>query len=104
MVSEFRCVCPEKDSVSKSQSPGGNGEIPDPMAEMAARADKKAQYMAAGELVLTEELYRYYRKTAQFSDPEVQKQVDEARSRTADDWEKETENFSPAAMLARFGK
>ena len=94
----------QKDSVSKSQSSGGNPEIPDPMAEIGARADKKAQYMAAGEIVLTQELYRHYRKTAKFSDPDVQKQVDEARSRTADDWEEETENFSPAAMLARFGK
>ena len=81
-----------------------NGKIPDHVAEMAARADKKAQYMAGGELVLTQQLYRHYRKTQHFSELEVQKQVDMAMEETAEDWEEEIENFSPAAMLEKFAK
>ena len=82
----------------------GVGSVSDLVAEMAATADKNAQYLAAGETVLTQELYRHYRKTQQFGDPELQRMVDEANQKTADVWEEELENFSPAAILARFGK
>ena len=84
-------------SVSKSQSSSAHTEIPNRVA------DKKVQYMAAGELILIQQLYRHYQKTRQFSDPDVQKQVDEALSQTAAQWKDETENFSLEAMLASFG-
>jgi hypothetical protein len=71
---------------------------------MAERADKKAQYMAAAEVVLTQELYRYYRQTHRFSRPEIQKEVESALKDTEESWEDDIENFSPAVILKKYGK
>lgn len=77
---------------------------PDYVAEMIARADRKAQYMAAAELVLTQELYRYYRNTQRFSQTEVKEEVEKALQETDADWEDDIQNFSPAAILKKYGK
>lgn len=74
------------------------------LAEIAARAEKKAQYMAAAEIVLTQQMYRHYRKTKQFSDPEIDKQVKNAITMTQAEWEEEMANFSLTAILKRYGK
>lgn len=78
--------------------------LPNHVKEMAARADKKAQYMAAAELVLTQELYRYYRQTQRFSQPEIKKEVENALQNTEDSWEDDIQNFSPAVILKKYGK
>lgn len=78
--------------------------LPNHVAEMATRADRKAQYMAGGELVLTQKLYRYYRETQNFSESEIKKEVEAAMEQTKDAWEDDIENFSPAAMLKKYGK
>ena len=77
---------------------------PDYVAEMVARADRKAQYMAAAELVLTQQLYRYYRNTQRFSQTQVKKEVEKALEQTNTDWEDDIQNFSPAAILKKYGK
>lgn len=79
-------------------------QMPDHVAQMAARVDKKAQYMAGGELVLTQQLYRYYREVQDFSEPEVQQQVEAAMQETENVWEDDIQNFSPAAMLKKYAK
>lgn len=79
-------------------------ENPDYVSEMVSRADRKAQYMAAAELVLTQELYRYYRNTQRFSETEVKKEVEKALADTNTDWENDTQNFSPAVILKKYGK
>jgi hypothetical protein len=89
---------------STSSKKARTEDVPDPIAEMAALADKKAQYIAAGEEILTQKLYRHYRNTRQFSDPQLQQAVDEALKETSEALEEEIENFSPAALLAKYGK
>ncbi len=79
-------------------------QIPNRVDEIAAKADKKAQYMAGGEIVLTEQLYRFYRKTQQFTEAEIKAQVEATMAETEEDWSEDIENFSPAAMLKKFGK
>ena len=77
---------------------------PDYVSEMVERADRKAQYMAAAEVVLTQELYRYYRNTQRFSQTEIKKQVENALQETDADWEDDIQNFSPAVILKKYGK
>ena len=77
---------------------------PDYVEEMVERADRKAQYMAAAEVVLTQELYRYYRNTQRFSQKEIKKQVENALQETDADWEDDIQNFSPAVILKKYGK
>jgi hypothetical protein len=60
--------------------------------------------MAAAELVLTQKLYRYYRNTEDFSQPEVKQEVEKAMAETAQDWEDDIQNFSPAVILKKYGK
>ena len=81
-----------------------NAQNPDYVAQMVQRVDQKAQYMAAAEVVLTQQLYRHYRNTQKFSQPEIKKQVENALQETEADWEGDIQNFSPAAILKKYGK
>ena len=92
------------ETIPESNLQENEDHIPDHIAEMAARADRKAQYMAAGELVLTQKLYRYYRQTQHFSQTEVKQEVEAAMRETEEAWEDDIQNFSPAAMLKKYGK
>lgn len=92
------------ETIPESDLQENEEHIHDHIAEMAARADRKAQYMAAGELVLTQKLYRYYRQTQHFSQTEVKQEVEAAMQETEAAWEDDIQNFSPAAMLKKYGK
>ncbi len=72
--------------------------------ELVEKVDRKAQYMAAAEAVLTQELYRYYRNTHKFSVADVKHQVENALLETQSDWEDDIQNFSPAVILKKYGK
>jgi hypothetical protein len=92
------------DAIANSENTEDEEILPNHVKEMAARADKKAQYMAAAELVLTQELYRYYRQTQRFSQPEIRKEVENALQNTEDSWEDDIQNFSPAVILKKYSK
>lgn len=94
----------KNENITDSEQVEDTDNIDNHVNTMAQRADKKAQYMAAAEVVLTQELYRYYRQTQRFSRPEIQKEVEAAMKDTEESWEDDIENFSPAVILKKYGK